>query len=128
MLRISMSTTSGLNEVENEYGCRRTMYCAMWSQRRKRENANENTEESWCQYRSTIEIPYAKILQRLIRILQRKRNRRSVDVELRGEREICFAVGPGEIGDRAHRAFPPLDRIGKFRNIAHVYACADHRR
>jgi hypothetical protein len=68
-----------------------------------------------------------QLLQGLIRGRQRKTCHFGPDTGPRRDGEELLAIAAGEVGDRAHAAFPPEDLVGEFGNVAHVNACANHR-
>src|SRR3569832_1299510 len=112
------------------HACSRTLTVAACRAASWRDGISQsrNVVESGVQDCRAIEAAFAQFLQGFICLAQRERNRSCFDIELRGERKKGFAIGAREVGDRAHYALSPQQRIGKLRNVAHMNAGADYGR
>jgi hypothetical protein len=71
------------------------------------------------------ELPFAKAIQGLIRLFERKWLSRRSHWNFRRQVEKFMTVLAGQIGHGANRAFFPQVAVGKGRNIAHVNASTD---
>src|SRR6266516_343765 len=67
----------------------------------------------------------AEPVERLVRLLELEHLDVRADWDLRRELQELAAVGPRQVGNRAHRPLAPQELVWKRRNVAHVNPSAD---